>query len=73
MDKLPAAEMAGTLQSQEHAFDLVGLDRVIREPRHVLGESIRMSLNIGDMMLGREPTDIGGGGILSHCFRARGH
>jgi hypothetical protein len=57
MDKLPTAEMTGSLQSKEHAFDLVGLDSVIREPRHVLGKQIGRSLNIGDTMLRREPTD----------------
>jgi hypothetical protein len=72
MDELPAAEMAGTMQSKQHAFDLIGPDCVIREPRHVQGKLIGMSLNVGDMMLCREPTDIGGGGVLRHCFRACG-
>jgi hypothetical protein len=48
VDELPAAEMAGAMQGEEHAFDLVGLERVIREPCHALGEQIGMGLNVGD-------------------------
>jgi hypothetical protein len=73
VDELTAAEMAGTVQGKQHAFDLVRLDGVIRKPRHVLREQIGLGLNVGDMMLRREPTYIGCGGVLGHCFRAFGH
>ena len=36
MDELTAVEMTGTVQGKQHAFDLVGLDGVVREPRDVL-------------------------------------
>jgi hypothetical protein len=71
--ELTAIKMAGTVQGKQHAFDLVGLDGVIRQPRHVLREQIGLGLNVGDVMLRREPTDIGCGGVLGHCFRAFGH
>ena len=73
VDELTAVEMAGAVQGKQHAFDLVGLDRVIRKPRHVLREQIGLGLNVGDMMLRREPTDIGCGRVLGHCFNACGH
>jgi hypothetical protein len=57
LDELTAVEMAGTVQGKQHAFNLVGLDRIIRQPRHVLCEQIGLGLNVGDVMLCREPTD----------------
>jgi hypothetical protein len=47
------------MQGKQHAFDLIGLDSVIREPRHVLREHIGLGLNVGDAMLRREPADVG--------------
>jgi hypothetical protein len=73
VDKLATVEMAGSVQGKQHAFDLVGLDGVIRKPRHVLREQIGLSLNVSDIMLRREPADIGCGGVLGHCFSAFGH
>jgi hypothetical protein len=64
--------MTGTVQGKQHAFDFVGLDGVIREPRHVVCEQIGLGLNVGDMMLRHEPPDVGGGGVLGHCFRTLG-
>ena len=49
-----AVEMTGAVQGEQHAFDFVGLDRIIREPRHVLREQVRLGLNVGDVMLLRK-------------------
>jgi len=73
VDELAAVEMTGTVQCKQHAFDLVGLDGVVRQPRHVLREQIGLGLSIDDMMLRREPTDIACGGVLGRYFRASGH
>jgi hypothetical protein len=53
MDEFPAAEMAGTVQREQHALDLIGLDGIIREPRHVLCKHIGLGLNVADVMLCR--------------------
>jgi hypothetical protein len=64
VDELMAVEMTGTVQGKQHAFDLVGPDGVVRQPRHVLRKQIGLGLNEADVMLLREPTDIGCGGVL---------
>jgi hypothetical protein len=71
--ELASVEMAGSVQGKQHAFDLVRLDGVIRKPRHMLSEQIRLGLNVSDIMLRREPTYIGCGGVLGRCFRVLGH
>jgi hypothetical protein len=69
VDELTAVKMAGTVQGKQHAFDLIRLDGVVRKPRHVLREQIGLGLNVGDVMLCREPTDIGCGRVLGHGFQ----
>ena len=73
VDELMAVEMAGAMQGKQHAFDLVGLDGVILRSRHVLCEHIGRGLKVGDVMLRREPTDIGCGRIRRHYFRVFGY
>ena len=58
VDELLAVEMAGAVQGKQHAFDLVGLDGVVRQPRHVLRKHIGLGLNVGDVMLCGEPTAV---------------
>jgi len=42
------------------------------QPRHLLREQIGLGLNVGDVMLCREPTNIGCGRLLGHSFSAFG-
>src|SRR5215207_5005201 len=35
VDEFPEIEMAGTVQGEQHAFDLVGFGGVVRERRHM--------------------------------------